>query len=234
MPSRSRYLFTAAVCLMLAAPAVADRPLSYNRVNLNESAQTEVDNDLMIAVMTAQAEGSDAAAPADEVNRQMDWAVAMARSLPEVKVQTLGYSTQAIYNKSKIRGWRVSQSLRLESRDSRVLGDLIAHLQEQLRVQSLGYRVSDDQRRRHVGELTDSALTRFRARAQAVAEAMGRSSYRLVQLHINDGGHSPMPVARGMMMEAARADAGGAPARIEAGTQTLSVSVNGEIELSEN
>ena len=234
MPTRKRSLFASAVCLMLAAAAGAEQPLSYNRVNLNESAQIEVDNDLMIAVMTAQAEGSDAAAPADEVNRQMDWAVAMARSLPELKVQTLGYSTQAIYNKNKIRGWRVSQSLRLESRDSRTLGDLIARLQEQLRVQSLGYQVSDDQRRHHIAELTNQALTRFQARAQAIATTMGRSSYRLVQLHINDGRHSPVPVARGMMMEAASADASIAPARIEAGTQTLSVSINGEIELSED
>ena len=234
MQTLVRSLVLVAACLTLAAPVGADEQLRYNRVNLNESAQTEVDNDLMIAVLNAQAEGRDAAAPADEVNRQMDWAVAMARSLPEVKVQTLGYSTHAIYNKSKIRGWRVSQSLRLESRDSRILGDLIAKLQEQLRVQSLGYQVSDEQRRQHVGELTKSALARFQARAQAIAKAMGRSSYRLVQLHINDGRHGGMPVARGMTMEAARADAGVAPARIEAGTQTLSVSVNGEIELSEN
>ena len=220
--------------LALSATAGADEQLRYNRVSLNESAQTEVDNDLMIAVLTAQAEGRDASVPADEVNRQMDWAVALARSLPEVKAQTLGYSTHAIYNKSKIRGWRVSQSLRLESRDSRILGDLIANLQEQLRVQSLGYQVSDEQRRRHVGELTETALARFQSRAGAIAKAMGRSGYRLVQLHINDGRHAPTPVARGMMMEAARADASVAPARIEAGTQTLSVSVNGEIELSEN
>ena len=234
MPTPKRFLLVVSAWLTLTAAVDADEQLRYNRVNLNESAQTEVDNDLMIAVLTAQAEGRDATAPADEVNRQMDWAVAMARSLPEVKVQTLGYSTHAIYNKTKIRGWRVSQSLRLESRDSRVLGDLIANLQEQLRVQSLGYQVSDEQRRSHVGELTEAALARFQARAGAIAKAMGRSTYRLVQLHINDGRHAPMPVARGMMMEAARADASVAPARIEAGTQTLSVSVNGEIELSED
>ena len=69
------------------------------------------------------------------------------------------------------------------------------------------------------------ALARFQARAERVAKAMGRRSYRLVQIHINDGHHRPMPVARGMMLEA-KADV--APAHIEAGTQTLSVTVNGE------
>jgi predicted secreted protein len=41
-----------------------------------------------------------------------------------------------------------------------------------------------------------------------------------------------MPVARGMMMEAS-ADRSVAPARIESGTRQMTVSVNGEIELSE-
>lgn len=220
--------------LCAASVAIAAEALSYNRVSLSESAQTEVNNDLLVAVMTAQAEGRDAKTPADQVNRQMDWAVNLARSVPGTKLQTLGYSTQAVYNKNKIRGWRVSQSLRLESRDSRELGDLIARLQEQLRVQSLGYRVSDERRRAHVDTLTEAALDRFQARAAAIADAMGRSSYRVVQLHINDGQRRPMAVARGATMEAASADFSVAPARIEAGTQTMSVSVNGEIELSEN
>jgi len=204
----------------------------YNRVSLNESAQTEIDNDLLVAVLFAQAEGKDAATPADEVNRIMDWAVNLAKSHPEVKVQTLGYHSNAVYKKSAIRGWRVNQSLRLESRDSRLLGDLIAKLQEQLKVQSIGYQVSDEQRRKHLDGLTAEALARFQGRAEHIAKSLGRSGYRVVRLNINDSRHNPMPVARGMMMEAST-DSAVAPARIEAGTQKMTISVNGEIELSE-
>jgi predicted secreted protein len=204
----------------------------YNRVSLNESAKTEVENDLLVAVLFAQAEGQDSATPADEVNRLMDWAVNMAKSHPEVKVQTLGYHSNAVYNKNRIRGWRVNQSMRLESRDSRVLGDLIAALQQQLKVQSIGYQVSDEQRRKHLDALTAEALARFQARARHIAESLGRGAYRLVRLNINDSRHSPMPVARGMMMEASAAKSV-APARIEAGTQQMTVSINGEIELGE-
>ena len=214
------------------ASADAETPV-YNRVSLNESAHADVDNDLLVAVLFAQAEGPDATTPADQVNRQMDWAVSMAKSLPEVKTQTLGYRTQAIYNKGKIRGWRVNHSLRLESRDSRLLGDLIARLQEQLRVQSIDYQVSNEQRRRHQDVLTTEALARFQGRARHVAKALGRSGYRVVRININDGHRSPVPMARGMAMEAG-ADMAVAPARIEAGSQQLTVSVNGEIELSED
>ena len=204
----------------------------YNRVSLNESAQTEVDNDLLVAVLFAQAEGKDAAMPADEVNRIVDWAVNLAKSHPEVKVQTLGYQSSAIYNKSNIRGWRVNQSLRLESRDSRLLGDLVARLQEQLKVKSIGYQVSDEQRRKQLDNLTAEALARFQDRAEHIAKSLGRSAYRVVRLNINDSRQNPMPMARGMAMEAS-ADGGVAPARIEAGTQKMTISVNGEIELSE-
>ena len=214
----------------LHASAHQDPP-SYNRITLNESAQREIDNDLLVAVLFAQAEGRDAATPSDEVNRAMDWAISVAKAHPDIKVQTLGYNTHPIYNKSTIRGWRVQQSLRLEGRDSGVLGDLIARLQEQLKLQSLGYQVSDEQRRKYLGELTQAALQRFSDRAAEIARALGRSGYQIVRLNINDGQHSPAPMVRGMRMEAMAADAV-APARIEAGTQKMSVSVNGEIELN--
>ena len=102
----------------------------------------------------AQAEGRDAATPADQVNRSMDWAMSMLKSNPDVKAQTLGYRSGAIYKDNKIRGWRVNQSLRLEGRDGRLLGDLISELQTQLKVQSIDYQVSDERRREHLDELT--------------------------------------------------------------------------------
>ncbi|HOP15420.1 MAG TPA: SIMPL domain-containing protein [Gammaproteobacteria bacterium] len=226
---------TALSIALYATSAIAhNEPPQYNRVHLDESARAEVDNDLLVVVLSAQAEGRDASAPADEVNRLMDWAVNLSRSHPDVKLQTLGYQTHAVYNKDKIRGWRVSQSLRLESRDNRLLGDLVAKLQAQLHVQSLGYEVSDEQRRGHLDELTATAITRFQARAKHIAGALGRTGFRLVNLQINDSRNRPMPLARGMMMEAATADFSVAPATIEAGTQELTVSVSGEIELSED
>ena len=219
--------------LLLTAPLAAHQDvLPYNRISLNESAMIEVDNDLLVVILFAQAEGRDAATPADEVNRQIDWAINLAKSHPEIKIQTMGYNTQAVYSKNNIRGWRVNQSLRLESRDSRLLGDLIAKLQAQLQVQSIAYQVSDEQRRKYLDDLTAEALKRFNARAEHITKALGRSGFRIVQLHINDGQNRPMPMARGMMLES-KADMAVAPTRIEAGMQQMTVSVNGEIELGE-
>jgi len=113
MPFRPVLPVLPVLLCLLAGPLWAhDQPAAYDRISLNESARAEVDNDLMVAVLDAWAEGREAAGPADEVNRTMDWAVNLARSHPEIQVQTLGYHTRPIYQKNNIRGWRVSQSLR--------------------------------------------------------------------------------------------------------------------------
>lgn len=226
-------LLVPVMLLLLTAPLAAHQDvLPYNRISLNESAMIEIDNDLLVVMLFAQAEGRNATQPADEVNRQIDWAINLVKSHPEIKIQTMDYNTQPVYSKNNIRGWRVNQSLRLESRDSRLLGDLIGRLQEQLQVQSINYQISDEQRRKYLDSLTAEALENFRARAEHITKALGRSGFRIVQLHINDGQNRPMPMARGMMLES-KADMAIAPARIEAGTQQMTISVNGEIELNE-
>jgi len=226
-------ILAALLCLTPALSLAHDATPQYNRVSLSESAETEVDNDLLVAVLFAQAEGRDAKTPANQVNQLMTWALDLAKGQKDVKVQTLGYRTHAVYNKNKIRGWRVNQSVRLESTDGRLLGDLVAQLQDRLQMQSIAYQVSDEQRRKHLDDLTEQALGRFQQRARHIAKSLGRSDYRVVRLNINDGHQRPAPMARGMMM-ADSAERSVAPARLEAGTQKMNVAVNGEIELSEN
>jgi predicted secreted protein len=201
----------------------------YDRVHLSASAEADVESDRLVVIMSAQAEGVDAATPADQVNRTMEWALSMLKDLPEVKVQTLGYRSDAIYDGETIRGWRVRQSLRMQGRDSRVLGDLVAMLQDQLQVTSVGYHVSDELRRERMRGLTQTALERFQGRARHIAESLGRADYRLVSIRIHDGRQVPMRTAGGMLADASPAVA---QARLEPGTQQLSVSVSGEIELT--
>jgi len=228
------YLALIAAFLTIATPATAgDDAPSYNRVSLSEAASRQVDNDLMVVVLFAQAEGRDATAPAAEVNQLMDWALAVVAAEEQVKAQTLGYQTNAMYKDGRIRGWRVRQSLRLESEDSRLLGDLAGKLQERLGIQSVDYQVSETREREALTDLTDRALQRFTARAERVAKSLGRSGYRLVRVSIHDNQQRPAPMMRAMRAEAAM-DSAGMPARFEAGTQRLAVTISGEIELAED
>lgn len=231
----NRFLISILAPLLMLGPttALAETELTFNRISFNDSATREVENDLMVVVLFAQEEGPNAVQPAEQVNRAMDWALALAKESAEIKAQTLGYRSSAIYKDARIRGWRVRQSLQLESADSQALGGLAGRLQERLQIESIGYQVSDQRRRQVVAELTTDALGRFTERAKAVAETLGRRSYRLVRLNLNDNQAPPVPIMRGMVAEA-QAGAVPAPARIEAGTQRITVTVNGEIELSDD
>lgn len=208
----------------------ADPETTYNRVQLAESASAEVENDHLVVVMFAQSEGRDARQPADQVNQAIDWALATVKRHAAIRVQTLAYQTSPVYKDGKVRGWRVRQSLRMEGTDNRLLGDLTGQLQERLAVQSVEYQLSDEQRRATVAGLTDSALQHFTARAERIAQTLGHPGYRLVRISIDDGQSRPPPVMRAMVAEA-RASAAPAPATFAGGSQRLSVSVSGEIEL---
>ena len=121
-----------ALALLLSAPAaaLAERTgPTHNLVSLSAEAEMAVANDLLVAVLGATAEGSSVGSPADEVNQAINWALEQARGHSGVTVQTLQYRTTPVYRDNRLRGWRVQQSIRLESGDSETLGGLIGKLQ---------------------------------------------------------------------------------------------------------
>jgi predicted secreted protein len=215
--------------LMLPAQLqAADEPLRYDQVNLSAEASQETDNDTLIAVLSAQKEGSDTATLSDRVNQLIGQAVAEAKKEPDIKLQTLGYQTSPTYQQQRLTGWRVKQSLRLESRNSELLSQLLSRLQGSLALESISYAISDEQRKEVEEALITQALDAFQQRARLITKQLGRDSYRLVEMRIINSGQSAPPMrmrASSMLMEAA------APPTLEAGTQTLRVEVSGTIEL---
>ncbi len=216
-------------CLMLPAQLqAADEPLRYDQVNLSAEASQETDNDTLIAVLSAQKEGSDTTALSNRVNQLIGQAVAEAKKEPAIKLQTLGYQTSPTYQQQRLTGWRVKQSLRLESRNSELLSQLLSRLQGSLNLESISYAISDEHRKEVEEALITQALDAFQQRARLITKQLGRDSYRLVEMRIINSGQSAPPMrmrASSMLMEAA------APPTLEAGTQTLRVEVSGTIEL---
>ncbi len=217
--------------LGLTTVVVADTlPLTYDRISFSEKAGKDVENDTLVAILFAQREGRRAQDLANQVNKVVNNALDKLKGIDQIKVQSQAYRTNATYKDGRISGWRVHQSIRLESRDSQLLGDTIGELQEKLKVQTITYRVSDEARRQHADELIEEALQRFQKRAASIARALGRSGYRIVSLQVHDG-DAPAPAPREMMMASPMARV--AAPRIEAGTQRIEVSVSGEIELKD-
>ena len=213
-----------------AGPATAaDATPRYNQIHFQVERNRPVDNDRMHAVLSLTAEDDNAARLADQVNRTMDGALKTAKARPKIEVRTGSYRTWPVYDKNKIRRWRATQELLLEGSDFAELGNLIGQLQERLQVGSIHFSVSPARRAMVEDELIAQALAAFKQRAELVRKQFAAKGYRLVNVSINTGDGQPVPLMRGMAMEAM--DKSAAPPALEAGTSLLSVNVSGMIEL---
>jgi len=229
---KSILLFTAvaAAAATMSTAHADDTPLTYDRVDLSATAQGQVGNDILVAIMFRQMEGASAAPLAEQVSKSVAQAVKYAKQTPEVKTQTMDYQTTPMYQDDRIVGWRVRQSLRLESADSAKLSTLLGELQKTLNLDSIAYEVSPDRMRQAEDSLIEDALKQFQQRADKVTRTLGRSRYRIVSLRVL----SPSPIGRPMMMAvqpAAMQEAGMTPPTLEPGEQKVQMNVSGTIEL---
>jgi predicted secreted protein len=224
-----RALLLLLTILFVSTAWAKDEPLTYDRIQLSTSANIQVENDTLVAVLYAQREGAKLSPLANEVNKLIASAVKQSKQIPNIEVQTLGYLTNPVYEQQRISSWRVRQSIRLESQDSGKLSQLIGDLQSALAVESINYSVSPGKLREAEDKLISQAIDAFTQRAKLITKQFGRSNYRLVEVNINTAGAPirPMPM-RGRVM-AMEADV--APPTIEAGKQDIQITAIGTIEM---
>lgn len=219
------------LCLFAAAAAADDDAPAYDVVQFSVSASAEIDNDVLVVRLAAQHEGASPAVVADAVNEDIAWALQRAKGVTEVSQQTEQYNTYPVYRQQRITGWRARQALKLESENAEALTELTGVLQERLAVESMAYQVSPDRRAEAEAELTDDAIEAFLERGRRIANAFGRADFRLVEIYVDTGqARTPRPMMLSRAMVAESADI--AAPNIEGGTQAVTVSVRGSIELS--
>lgn len=230
MPRFTKFCLALSASLLAVAATAQENPPVYDRVDLNVSAEREVENDVMVAVVYAEVEANTQARAADDVNQAIRFAADRARATEGIEQQTLRYTTRPIYaNDRRIVGWVARQSLRLESMDAEALSTLLGELQTRVAIESLGSTLSKTARDAVENEVISEAIAQFRRRAAQIASEFDRDSYRLVHLNVGSYAASPQPQFAAFRVAEA-ADAIAAPT-IEAGLQTVSVQVSGTIEL---
>ena len=222
-------LTLAASSLSATSPAHEPAPV-YDRVRLSASAQRQVDTDTLVAIVYKEHQSTLQATAADEVNRAVTWAIQRARAAG-VTVHTAAYRTQPIYQKQHIQGWRVHQSVRLESTDGAVLAALLGDLQQRLSIQSLHNTLSVEARERAEDSLLVEALKAFQERAEVVATTLGRTGHRIVEISVDSSGAAPPPPRPMRGALAAEASGAVAPPSIEGGTLQVEVRIDGLVEL---
>jgi predicted secreted protein len=216
--------------LLSAGLAHAEQERLFDIVSLSAHAQAEVDNDRIQATLFAEREGSDPARLADAVNQDIDWALAELDKVTVIDSSTPAYQTSPLYQQGRITGWRVRQTIRLESADMTAMSDMLGKLQARLGLQAVNFLLSDERRQAVEEGLIKEALANFTARAAMVAGELGRGGYRLVDVQVNSAGSVRPPVPQMAMM---RAEAAVAAPRLEGGNSLVQVMVSGTIQLKD-
>jgi len=201
----------------------------YDRINLTVSASAQIENDTMVATVFAVEEGSDATKLASLVNKRIRDGLDRVKKYPTIKHQTNAYSSNPVYSSNKIKGWRVRQSLRLESKDMALMSDVLGKLQSDLALQSMQFTVSPDSKNAQDESLINDALESFEKRALQVVKKLRRNNYKIVNINISTSG-APLANQQYEMRALSLESVNSAPA-ISAGEQMLSVTVNANIEL---
>jgi predicted secreted protein len=200
----------------------------YDRIHLSANTTAQLENDTMVATVYAQEEGSQAAELSNMVNKRIRSALELVKKYPGIKHQTNTYSSNPVYSNNKIKGWRVRQSLRLESQDMALMSDVLGKLQGDLALQSIEFSVSPERKDQQDEKLIDKALEAFEDRASQVVKKLKRKSYKIVDINISTSGSG---VVRPYQVKAMAMDSMESAPAISAGEQTVSVTVSGNIEL---
>lgn len=201
-------------------------------IDLAAEAGRPAANDMVRASVYSEASGSNPADLARQVNGNIGEALKLIREKKGVTVKSGNQSTYPIYTQSrKIDGWRMRSELLIESRDFGAVSELLGRLQQmRLAVCDIAQMPSPETRRQVEDEAMREAIRAFQNRAAVVAEQLGKG-WKIKQMHINQGGGSPVPIMRGARAAMLAADA--APAPIEAGESTITTHVTGQIELED-
>ena len=224
-----RSIILTLLAVIVTAPAYAEQPSSrYDAVSLSVSRERSVANDRLVVELFSQHDGANAAEVSARVNSDMTWAIERAKKVPGLVVQTAGYLSQPVYRDQRLVGWRVRQSLRLESEDAGSVAELLGELQSKLSIGSTSYRISSKQRALVEDELIAEAIIAFGERAQLIAQSLERKGYRLIEMDVIT---DRAPAARMRSMAASAESVAMSAPSIEPGEQVVRVMVNGTIEV---
>jgi predicted secreted protein len=213
----------------MAAAQPAAKAEDAHRVSFSVEREREVENDRVRVVLSATDEDSDPAAVARRINETMAWAFAKAKAVPAVRARSGSYQTYPVTEKGKIRRWRGSQEMVLESEDTAAAANLAGALQERLQMNGLDFSVSPERRRKVEDALIDESLVAMRGRADRIRKDLDATRFELLQARISTGGGGgPVPMMR---MGLASAESSAAPPSFESGTSRVQVTVDATIRL---
>jgi predicted secreted protein len=210
---------------LAAAPARAHEPARHHdkwpQASLQAEAAAEVSQDTVRITLATEISDASQAAVAQALNKTLDEVMQKAKGHERIKASSGNYRVWPMNDKDgKITNWRGRGEIVLESADFAAASELASSLSERMPIANLAFFVSPK-------ALLEQAAQAFRDRAQALTTAFGYTAYDIKEINLGGSGAQYEAAPRVMAMAA------GAQSKVplEAGTEMVSVSVQGSIFL---
>lgn len=221
-------------CLMVSAAAHAGDTAPRDRLNLSATASVEVTRDVLGIAFSTTKEGSDAAAVQSALKQALDAALLEARKVARpglVAVQTGNFALYPRYApKGGINGWQGSAELLVEGKDATAIAQLSGRIST-MSISRVSYSLSKEQREKVEGEVVAQAIQGYKARAADYARQFGYAGYQIGEVSVNTAEGVAMQMAPQMRMKSLSSAADEA-LPVEAGKATVSVTVNGAVQMT--
>lgn len=228
------YIYLLSICFL--SPLYAhngDNPVP-NKVSLAVSVNKEVENDVFKAVLSVskETEDSNLSSSYEQVNQSVEKAFKITKKYKSIEVETRSNSTQPVYVRGKIEGWRINYSIELTSKKRTKLADLVGELQSFMKLDNMQFLVSDELRKRTEDQLITKAILEFNQRADIITRAQKKKLFTLLQMNINNS-HQPVQRYSAAPEQAYMSVKSVRPPPIKTGKQKITVSITGTIQLKE-
>jgi predicted secreted protein len=230
-------ILAASLATLAAATTAQTLPPPQNVVSLNASASVEVVKDWLGVTFSTTKEGTDAGAVQAQLKQALDAALAEARKAAkpgQLEVQTGGFQLYPRYGQATprgpavINGWQGSTELVVQGRDAQAISQLTGRINT-LSIARVGWSLSREAREKVEADVQAEAITRFRARAEAVSKQFGFAGYTLREVSVSSEGSGPVP--QPMMRMQANMAAAAEALPVEAGKATVTATVSGSVQL---
>jgi predicted secreted protein len=227
-----------AACLIPVSDArAADAPPKdipgKTEIHLSQQAVRVMARDRLRAELRIEAKGNNGREIQAEINKRMAAALAKVKAYGAVVAETGSYSVDRNYNTKEAALWQGSQSLSLSSEDFDAVLSLVGDLQSSgLLMSEMRFFLAPETLTAVQDELTATALTALRARADSVAKDLGMAidHYRLIGIN---NAREDSERSLGRSSEAGAARSGKAPPpSVQAGDATVLLSVSADVVLA--
>jgi predicted secreted protein len=210
-------------------------------LTLSASGVVEVVQDWLSVQLEVTRDGPDATTVQAQLRQAFDAGVSAARAgvapvagTPgAAQFNTSGFGVYPRYGRDgRINGWQGSARLTLEGRDTARIAQLAANIPGMVVVGS-SYSLSREQRIAVENQAQTQAIERFRARAQALAQAWGAAGWSLRDASFSavDGSAPQRPLAYAQRAAVSAAAEPAPPIPTEPGRTQVMVSMSGAVVL---